>query len=222
GLLLTLDGRPLTLTVASTSASSTLGQSNLPILRLETTYEAAVPEAEAQGAHAAIAFRDVNDVGRLGWREIVLHPSEGAHVEAPTGYVERSKVLREYPSSSLNEAPDEREVEFTWVVGSGAAARPATSAAPTFGGAVVAAGFERLISHQPTLETLWLSLLAAAGFGALHAFGPGHGKSLVAAYLIGTRGTPRHAVALGLTVTATHTAAVYAIGGAALLASASL
>src|SRR5689334_7734442 len=44
GLLLTLDGHPLALTIASTSASSTLGQSNLPMLRLETTYEATVPE----------------------------------------------------------------------------------------------------------------------------------------------------------------------------------
>jgi ABC-type nickel/cobalt efflux system permease component RcnA len=49
-------------------------------------------------------------------------------------------------------------------------------------------------------------------WGAAHALGPGHGKSIVAAYLIGTRGTRRDAVALGLTVTLTHTIGVFALG----------
>jgi len=68
---------------------------------------------------------------------------------------------------------------------------------------------------------LWILLLflAAFGWGALHALSPGHGKSLVAAYLVGTRGTPRHAAILGLTVTATHTVAVFALGLVTLFAS---
>ncbi len=49
-------------------------------------------------------------------------------------------------------------------------------------------------------------------WGAAHAFSPGHGKSIVAAYLVGSRGTPRHAVFLGLTVTVTHTIGVFALG----------
>src|SRR5207247_125084 len=44
----------------------------------------------------------------------------------------------------------------------------------------------------------WLLLLLAAGFGAIHALTPGHGKTLVAAYLVGERGTLWHAVLLGL------------------------
>jgi ABC-type nickel/cobalt efflux system permease component RcnA len=59
---------------------------------------------------------------------------------------------------------------------------------------------------------LVLLLLAAFGWGALHALSPGHGKSMVAAYLVGTRGTARHAVALGATVTIAHTAGVFALG----------
>jgi ABC-type nickel/cobalt efflux system permease component RcnA len=59
-------------------------------------------------------------------------------------------------------------------------------------------------------------LLAAAGWGALHALSPGHGKSMVAAYLVGTRGTARDAIALGATVTVTHTIGVFALGGVAL------
>ena len=53
----------------------------------------------------------------------------------------------------------------------------------------------------------------------MHALSPGHGKAMVAAYLVGTRGTPRHAVALGATVTVTHTAGVFALGLVTLLLS---
>jgi nickel/cobalt exporter len=55
-------------------------------------------------------------------------------------------------------------------------------------------------------------LLAALGWGALHALSPGHGKAMVAAYLIGARGTARDAVVLGATVTVTHTIGVFALG----------
>lgn len=58
-------------------------------------------------------------------------------------------------------------------------------------------------------------LLLAAVFGAAHALTPGHGKTLVAAYLVGERGTAWHAVLLGIVTTITHTGAVLLI--AALL-----
>ena len=59
---------------------------------------------------------------------------------------------------------------------------------------------------------LLLLLLAAFGWGALHALSPGHGKAMVAAYLVGTRGRPGTRVALGATVTVTHTIGVFALG----------
>ncbi len=52
---------------------------------------------------------------------------------------------------------------------------------------------------------LLVSLLTAAALGAGHALTPGHGKTLMAAYLVGTRGTPLHAAGLGLSVTLSHT-----------------
>jgi ABC-type nickel/cobalt efflux system permease component RcnA len=64
-----------------------------------------------------------------------------------------------------------------------------------------------------------LALAIAIGLGALHALEPGHGKTVVAAYLVGTRGTLRHALYLGLIVTVTHTAGVYLLGAATLLLS---
>jgi nickel/cobalt exporter len=59
----------------------------------------------------------------------------------------------------------------------------------------------------------------AAGLGAFHALEPGHGKTVVAAYLVGSRGTAWHALTLGLIVTATHTAGVYLLGAVTLFAS---
>ena len=63
---------------------------------------------------------------------------------------------------------------------------------------------------------LVLLLLAAFGWGAVHALSPGHGKAMVAAYLVGTRGSTRDAILLGATVTVTHTAGVVALGVVAL------
>ncbi len=74
-------------------------------------------------------------------------------------------------------------------------------------------GFEALIERgELSLGVLFVSLLIAAFWGAAHALTPGHGKALVAAYLVGTKGTPRHAFMLGGTVTVAHTAGVFAIG----------
>jgi high-affinity nickel-transport protein len=70
-----------------------------------------------------------------------------------------------------------------------------------------------------TLPVVALSLVFALGLGAAHALSPDHGKTIMAAYLVGTRGTLRHALFLGLTVTLSHTLGVLALGGVALYAS---
>ena len=81
-------------------------------------------------------------------------------------------------------------------------------------------GFANALAAKDARGLLVLLLLAAAfGWGALHALSPGHGKAMVAGYLVGSRGTPRHAAILGLTVTATHTVSVFALGLVTLAAS---
>jgi ABC-type nickel/cobalt efflux system permease component RcnA len=80
--------------------------------------------------------------------------------------------------------------------------------------------FTQLVTAQNL--SLWFLLTAAfiaMGLGALHALEPGHGKTLVAAYLVGSRGTAWHAVLLGTIVTLAHTAGVYALGAVTLYAS---
>lgn len=87
----------------------------------------------------------------------------------------------------------------------------------------VSPGQEQLTGYLYNANLSPLLLATALGLamllGGLHALTPGHGKTLVAAYLIGSRGTSGHAVALGSIVTFTHTASVIVIGLLALLAS---
>ena len=83
---------------------------------------------------------------------------------------------------------------------------------------------EREESHPSGLLNLllephrgvWVLWLLAAGFGAVHALTPGHGKTLVAAYLVGEQGTVWHALVLGVVTTVSHTGAVLALAGGLL------
>lgn len=78
---------------------------------------------------------------------------------------------------------------------------------------------QTLIGYIKSSSFLWLGLLIAFIYGAGHALTPGHGKTLVAAYLVGSRGTVWQAVMLGLTVTATHLGTVIIAGLLALTSS---
>jgi ABC-type nickel/cobalt efflux system permease component RcnA len=66
--------------------------------------------------------------------------------------------------------------------------------------------------HDLSIGFASIAVLLALGLGALHALGPGHGKTVMAAYLVGEQGSLRQASLIGLTVTATHTAGVLVLG----------
>jgi nickel/cobalt exporter len=78
---------------------------------------------------------------------------------------------------------------------------------------------ELVTTPQLGLGIVLVAMAVAMGLGAFHALEPGHGKTVVAAYLVGSRGTAWHAMMLGLTVTVTHTAGVYLLGAVTLFAS---
>jgi nickel/cobalt transporter (NicO) family protein len=128
--------------------------------------------------------------------------------------------LRRYPRDLLRSPAAVRDARLVVRPGAGTVQAPhgarvavsATRAGQGFAGLLEDAASGRGV--------LVLLLLAAFGWGALHALSPGHGKSMVAAYLVGTRGSPRDAVLLGLTVTVTHTAGVFALGLVTLALSA--
>jgi ABC-type nickel/cobalt efflux system permease component RcnA len=141
-------------------------------------------------------------------------------VRADVGSTDPTHGLRSYPQDLLSSPPDVRSGSFAVSPGSGRLTAPE---GPDGGQAttnVALDGFANTLASSDDHGWLLLLLFAAAfGWGALHALSPGHGKSMVAGYLVGSRGTPRHAAILGLTVTVTHTFAVFALGLLTLFAS---
>ncbi|MBD2102830.1 nickel/cobalt transporter [Leptolyngbya sp. FACHB-261] len=80
--------------------------------------------------------------------------------------------------------------------------------------------FAKHLLQQTLTPSLALTGLGLAFlFGVGHALSPGHGKTMVAAYLVGKQGTPQQAILLGLVTTFTHTIAVFLLGIVASLAS---
>ncbi len=215
GLHLQLDGQRQSLLVESVELAFPPGQASLPTLRLVVHYTS----QQTPGRVAEITLQNRNFADRLGWREIVVAPQEGVKlldVDAPQHEI--SQQLTAYPQELLTLPPDMRQTAFRIALSTTpAASRPHAAVAP--GSAAIApAGravdaFADLVAQvEDTPWAVALALLAATGWGALHALSPGHGKTIVAAYLVGTRGTVRHAMLLGLTTTLTHTIGVFALG----------
>lgn len=131
-----------------------------------------------------------------------------------------SNELRSYPAEMLASPLEERKAELSWVAGS---PPPGVSVLRTRNGRPTVTSRDRLAEliavKEVTPTVALLGLLLACVLGAAHALSPGHGKTVVGAYLVGSRGTPRHAAFLGLTVTITHTAGVFALGTITLFAS---
>ena len=203
-LQLTVDGRRVALRVLDSSARTLPGASGLQTLRFEAVYA-----ANASGRRLELA--DANFATRRGWREIVVVARDGARIDSSTAPAEsRSEALTAYPKDLLQEPLDITRATVAFRPGTGAGEPPKLGET---GPAVRhSSGFEALVSHELNAGFVLVSLLLALFWGAAHAFSPGHGKAIVAGYLIGTRGTPRHALALGGIVTVTHTLGVFALG----------
>jgi ABC-type nickel/cobalt efflux system permease component RcnA len=147
-------------------------------------------------------------------------PATAAHGNAIGGELQSSRDLRAH-------VPSAGHPETGAAVEAPAVSSPTTAGAPSEPISLHANQqvtprnkFTELVSARKV--SFWFLLTAAliaAGLGALHALEPGHGKTIVAAYLVGSRGTARHAVFLGLIVTVAHTAGVYLLGAITLYAS---
>jgi len=198
GLHLSLDGRRASLVPVEHRLAFPLGVAGLHTMRLQVIMRG--PRVDSP---ERLVVRDTNYDGRIGWRELVV----GADTPST------SDELRAYPKSLLQSPLDETRVTAT--------VAPSTDPVPALlSGRALAApdrvadsGFTRLIGRGRLGVLVVLGSLAAALFwGAAHALSPGHGKTIVTAYLVGRRGTPRDAALLGLVVTATHTIGVFALG----------
>jgi ABC-type nickel/cobalt efflux system permease component RcnA len=220
GLLITVDGARVPLEIVSKSISILNGSGGLPTLRIACDFEGDVKATESNRARH-LRFEDTNFSDRIGWREIVVIAAAGTNIFNSSAFGSAvTDELKTYPADMLAAPLDERRAQLSWTIGAvpdGAVAlrtrdgRPAANARD---------GFAELIAvPEVTPLVALLGILLAAGLGALHALSPGHGKTIVGAYLIGSRGTARHAAFLGLTVTMTHTFGVFALGLITLFAS---
>ncbi len=220
GLLLTVDGQPESFINRSQRITVHPGAGGLSTLRLEYEF-LGKSHAFEPGISHDLHFEDNNQQDRIGWREIAVSPEANITVFNSSAFSNSiSNELLTYPADMLSSPLNERTARLSWVVG------PAPSGAVLLstrtGRRTVASRdrFAELISvRKLTPGVMLLGLLIAAILGAAHALSPGHGKTVVGAYLVGSRGTPAHAAFLGLTVTITHTAGVFALGLITLFAS---
>lgn len=226
-LSLTVDDAPVALIPTGHALSFPPGQGDLATLRLEVTLSAALPAAEPD-APRALVYEDGNFAGRLGWQEVIATAADGgALADSSVPSVDLSNQLRDYPADLLQAPPAVSRAEISYepggVGGATTSGGPQTAAAATPSAADRFSQDEFANLLDRTLDTpgaLVGALLVAIGLGAAHALTPGHGKTIVGAYLVGSRGTARHALFLGLTTTITHTAGVFALGFLVLAASA--
>ncbi|HET6317044.1 MAG TPA: sulfite exporter TauE/SafE family protein [Chloroflexota bacterium] len=212
-LHLTLNGAAAALQLEQRALSFPEGQGGLSTLRLEAVYSAQLVGGAADVV--GLSFRDDNDPNRIGWREIVARSgAAGTTIEQASVPAEDvTNELRQYPGDLLNSPLNVREAQVRLVPGA-AAARPLLT--PSGMGVLdrTRGAFAELANNGSELTPTFVlfALGVAVVLGAAHSLQPGHGKTVVAAYLVGSRGTAWHALFLGATVTATHTAGVYALG----------
>ncbi|MBS1873049.1 MAG: sulfite exporter TauE/SafE family protein [Acidobacteria bacterium] len=223
GLRVAADGRPVKLRFTRALAAVSEGAGAMPVLRVTIV-------ATLAASNGRIQYDDTNYATRAGWKEIVVQGHAGVKVDSSTAPVEdRSRALTAYPTDAIAAPPQDLAATFhidapPTIV---AAAPPPTptptpSTAPTFAeqqqakapGTVVRGDFlsRMLGGREITFPLLAAGLCVAFGLGAMHALSPGHGKTIVAAYLVGSRGTFKHALFLGGMVTFTHTVSVFLLG----------
>ena len=212
-LAVTLDGAALAFRVDTGRVSFPPGQAGLETLRLECAFSAGW---SLDATSHQLMFSDRSYPDRIGWREITAR-ADDVSVDTVLPATSRSARLTAYPQDAYSSSPDARTAEVRITPGASSARQTVSVQSPLVGqGDVFGGVFGRLdVGSLPAL----LAIAIAAALGALHAATPGHGKTIMAAYLVGTRRSLRDAITLGLTVAVAHTAgvltlAVVVIGGA--------
>ncbi|HLK23015.1 MAG TPA: hypothetical protein VKT81_28925 [Bryobacteraceae bacterium] len=230
GLQFTSAGKTIVPKFLSSELVISDGAGNLPVTRI-TTY------ASLNAAVGTLQYEDHNFPDRAGWKEIVIVSGKGTTLEkASQPATDVSKGLTSYPPDPTVAPPQDLRAELTWqsdrkpvqkpviaripqpTIAPAAVAPAATTAAAAPPGTVVRGDRLSRLLHEKEL-TPWMMLVGIAlafVLGGAHALTPGHGKTIVAAYLVGSRGTLKHAAFLGAMVTFTHTISVFILGIATL------
>jgi ABC-type nickel/cobalt efflux system permease component RcnA len=212
GIDLRVDGQRLALTPLDHALAFPPGAAGLRTLRFEAVYS-------APATSGRLELRDTNFANRIGWKEVALTARDGASATAssvPSTSV--SHELAAYPKDLLSSPLEVTSATATIDPGEGPGTAPQLESRAELSARVAVratgdGGFASLIAREDLgIGVILLSLALAFFWGSAHALSPGHGKAIVTAYLVGQRGRPRHAAALGLIVTATHTIGVFTLG----------
>ncbi len=190
------------------------GAAGLPTLRLTCVLVATVDLSSAGSVSLVDEYRG----DRVGWHEITAQGDGVRLVDPPVPAASISDELRTYPEDLLSSPLADRSVTLEIEPGDGesgeGSGRTGASSDPFT--RLISAGdrqLQAIIDGDELTPTLGvLSVLLAILLGAGHAFLPGHGKTVMAAYLAGRRGSRRDAFTVGAMVTVTHTASVLVLG----------
>ncbi len=223
GLRLVVDGSGRHVNAVRHAIAFPRGVGGLDTTRLEIIYDAGVAPKTAA---VSLSYEDANYPDRIGWREIVVTADDGSTLRTSTAPASSvSDELRAYPKGRLASPLDVTSARVTYVPGTGHGMPPRLLGARDLKAPARVAsesdrGFASLVSKSDLgVGVVLLSVLAAIFWGAAHALTPGHGKAIVAAYMVGSRGTARHALLLGGIVTLTHTIGVFTLGAVTLALS---
>ncbi|MGW8571273.1 nickel/cobalt transporter [Streptomyces niveus] len=218
GLRVKTGGTGLGFTVRSGAFTYHPGEAGLRTSRLNCSLTAPADLRRP----ADVTVRTAYDSRRIGWQEITARGGGVTLTASDVPAASPTDELRRYPTDPLASPLDQRSATLRTEPGGsggGAAGTAALPGAQWVPGPVTAAldkvsgVFDSLVgTRELTVPVGLLALLLAVVLGASHAAMPGHGKTIMAAYLAGRRGTPRDAVTVGATVTLTHTAGVLALG----------
>jgi ABC-type nickel/cobalt efflux system permease component RcnA len=197
---LALDGKAVALVPLRSALAHPRGAAGLRTTRLEVVLAGPVLHGRV-----SVSYHDNNYTNRIGWKEIVVGASRPS----------ASHELRAYPKDLLQSPLDVTSAKAELSPTRGPDVPPTLSSGVSLDAPdrIADSGFAALVGRSHLSALVILASLAAALFwGAAHALSPGHGKTIVTAYLVGQRGTPAHAALLGLIVTITHTLGVFALG----------
>ena len=214
GSEMTIGGRRTPIVVDAAQAVFGPGSADLPVLRIDCRGRAASAELGADDP-TAVTFRSTVFGDRIGWREVVAKGDGMRLVRSTVPAESVSSALSSYPEDQLSSPLDVRSARLSVVPGGAAAVTTNDNAVARALPRQLDAATSRLTGLVTGDLTIGLALAAlglALVLGALHAFAPGHGKTVIAAYLVAERGTLRQAALIGLCVTVTHTAGVLLLG----------
>jgi nickel/cobalt transporter (NicO) family protein len=210
-LELSLDGAAVSLVTEAVQATLVPGQGGLDTLRLEVTFTGTTSRDEG-----SVAFVDRSNDARVGWREVTISGEDGvaiSNASVPSESV--SDELRAYPNDLLSSPLDVTWGRAGFAPGTSGAAGSSVNARTTARPGIEAAPLAGVLANHGA-PLVVLGLLLALAVGAWHALLPGHGKTLMAAAMVGSGAGARQASGIAAAVALMHTASVLTLGIAVL------